>query len=140
MDTTTLIIVGVIALLVIIALYALAGRSRRVAQPVLQPLTPEARDRYVTKWDQIEARFVEAPQEAVQEADALVLALLAERGHPLAENRLPERVRMARRQAAKSGTEGMRRAILYYRAVVEEMARVPEKDLERLRQGRRETA
>jgi len=41
-----------------------------------------------------------APEEAVREADALALALLAERQHPLAENVLPKEMRRARRAAA----------------------------------------
>jgi hypothetical protein len=140
MDTTTVVIVGVIVLMVIIALVVLAGRSRQASRPILKPLTPEARDRYAAKWDQIESRFVEMPEEAVREADALVLALLGEREHPLADSRLPDGVRKARREAAHGGTEGKRLAILHFRAVVEEMARVPEVEREQLREGRRETA
>jgi hypothetical protein len=140
MDTTTVVIVGVVVLMVIIALFVLAGRSRRASVPTLRALTPEARDRYATKWDQIESRFVEMPEDAVREADALVLALLGEREHPLAESRLPEGVRKARREAARGGTEGKRLAILHYRAVVENMARVPEVEREQMREGRRETA
>jgi hypothetical protein len=140
MDTTTVVIVGVVVLMVIIALVVLAGRSRQAGRPTLKPLTPEARDRYAAKWDQIESRFIEMPEEAVREADALVLALLGEREHPLAESRLPDGVRKARREAARGGTEGKRLAILHYRAAVEEMAREPEVERELLRDGRRETA
>lgn len=140
MDTTTVVIVGVVVLMVIMALVVLARRSRQAGRPALKPLTPEARDRYAAKWDQIESRFIEMPEEAVREADALVLALLGEREHPLAESRLPHGVRKARREAARGGTEGKRLAILHYRAAVEEMARVPEVEREQLREGRRETA
>jgi hypothetical protein len=140
MDTTTVVIVGVVVLMVIIALVVLAGRSRRASRPTLKPLTPEACDRYAAKWNQIESRFVEMPEEAVREADALVLAILGEREHPLAESRLPDGVRKARREAARGGTEGKRLAILHYRAVVEEMSRVSEVEREQLREGRRETA
>ena len=138
MDTTSWVIVGLIAGLLIITLLALGRRSQPAPRVDLAPLTPEARDRYVTRWDQVESRFVEAPDEAVREADALVLALLGEREHPLAEKRLPEGVRKARREAARGGTESLRMAMLYYRAVMEEMARTPE--VERMREGRRETA
>ncbi|HYT12745.1 MAG TPA: hypothetical protein VEL12_08155 [Candidatus Nitrosopolaris sp.] len=138
MDTTSWVIVGVIAGLLIIALLAVSRRSRQLPRANLMPLTPEARDRYVVRWDQVESRFVEAPAEAVREADALVLALLGEREHPLAEKRLPEGVRKARREGARGGTESLRVAMLHYRAVIEEMARIPE--AERMREGRRETA
>lgn len=139
MDTTTLAILGVIALFVIIALVTLGGRSSRVSRPTLGPLTPEAQYRFATRWDQVESRFVETPKEAVGEADALVLALLSERQHPLAENRLPNGVRKARREAVRGSMEGLRVAMLEYRGVVEEMLRPPA-DRVRIREGRRETA
>ena len=138
MDTTSWVIVGLVVGLVIIALLALSRRSRPMPSANLRPLTPEARDRFVTRWDQVESRFIDAPEEAVREADALVLALLGEREHPLSEKSLPDGVRRARREGARRGTESQRMAILHYRAVVEEMARIPE--AERMREGRRETA
>src|SRR6266571_1996161 len=111
MDTTSWVIVGVIAGLLIIALLAVSRRSRQLPRANLMPLTPEARDRYVVRWDQVESRFVEAPAEAVREAG---------------------------REGARGGTESLRMAMLHYRAVIEEMARIPE--AERMREGRRETA
>jgi hypothetical protein len=130
MDITTLVIVGMAALVVIVMLVALGGQSRRVARPSLRPLAPEAIDRYAANWDRIESHFLDAPDEAVREADALALALLGEREHPLADDRLPADMLRARRAAAGKdgrGTEGLRRAMLHYRAVVEEMAGAPEK-------------
>jgi hypothetical protein len=138
MDTATFVIVGLI-LIVLIGLFALAGRSRGINRPALRPLTPEARDRYAAKWDQIESRFLEVPEEAVREADALVLAMLGELAHPLAENRLPDGVRKARREASRGGTEHMRLAILHYRSVVAEMGRITQEP-EHIAEGRRETA
>ena len=133
MDTMTLVIVGVIAVLLIIALIAMAGRSRREHRPSLTPLSPEARDRYAGSWDRLESRFIEAPSDAVREADALVLAMLGEVQHPLADDRLPNDMKRARREAAGGKTEGMRMAMLHYRAVMEDMAG-SEKDRERRRE------
>jgi len=85
-------------------------------------------ERYAAAWDRIKAHFMNAPEEAVCEADALVLALLAERQHSLAEDALPKEMRRARRAAAGKevrGTEGLRRAMLHYRAVIEQMAVSP---------------
>jgi hypothetical protein len=139
MDTATFVVVGLIALVVVIALFGLAGRSKGVTRPALRPLTPEARDRYAAKWDQIETRFLEGPEEAVREADALVLAMLGELGHPLGEKSLPGGVRKARREASRGGTEHLRLAILHYRSVVADMGRVREEP-ERITKGRREIA
>ena len=120
---------------------ALTGRTRRYSRPALKPLAPEAIDRYAASWDRIESHFIEAPEEAVREADALVLALLGEVEHPLADETLPNGLRRARRAAAGKevrGTEGLRRAMLYYRSVIEEMVGSA-KQREEV-QGRREIA
>ena len=127
MDTTAMVIVAVIVLLAIVALVLIGARSSRMRHPRLKPLTPEAQDRYASQWDRIEAKFVDSPDEAVKEADALMLAMLGEREHPLPEEKLPSRMRKARRLGAghegKGGTEGMRQALLHYRAVIEEYAK-----------------
>ena len=128
MQTSTLVILGVIVLLAIVALVLIAARSSRM-RPALKPLSAEAQDRYVSQWDRIEARFVDSPEEAVKEADALLLAMLGEREHPLAGEKLPRRMRKARDVATgrEAGTEGMRQALLHYRAVVEEYGRPTER-------------
>ena len=96
----------------------------------------------MTAWDRIEKRFLEAPREAVQEADSVVLALLGERSHPLGHDRLPRRLRQARRKLAEGQrrhrTEDLRRALLDYRAVFGETIGPVER--EQVTEGRRETA
>ena len=106
---------------------------------LLSPLTSEARDRYAARWDQIQSHFVEAPEEAVAQADALVLAVLGDCDHPLAEGQLPGRMRKARREASRAGTESLRIAMLDYQTVLEEVAGVPVR-VEPAGEGRRETA
>ena len=142
MSTTTVVILGVIVLAVIVIAVLVASRSGRMRRPALKPLAPESRDRYATQWDRIEAHFVDAPEDAVKEADALALALLGEREHPLAEERLPADMQKARRFATgregKGGTEGMRQGMLMYRSVIEEYARPA--DREQARDQRREIA
>jgi hypothetical protein len=121
MDLISWVIVGVVAFMVIMILLALTGRTRRYSRPTLVGLAPEAVDRFGASWDRIESHFMDAPEDAVREADALVMALLGEVEHPLAEDRLPHGVVRARRAAAGKevrGTEGLRRAMLYYRGVI----------------------
>ena len=141
MSTTTTVVLGIIILAVIVIALVMATRSGRMRRPALKTLSPESRERYVTQWDKVESRFVDSPGDAVREADALMLAMLGEREHPLAEEKLPANMRRARREATgkegKGGTEGMRLALLHYRAVIEEYAR-PEDRQET--QGRREVA
>src|SRR3977135_1407599 len=123
MDTTTLVIIGLALLVIVLMLVFMRGGSRRPRVKDLQPLSNESRDRYVTEWGRVEMRFVDAPEEAVREADGIVMAMLAERRHPLGERMLPEDVLVARKEASRRGdrTEGLRRAMLHYRAVMEKM-------------------
>ncbi|TMC82008.1 MAG: hypothetical protein E6I61_11245 [Chloroflexi bacterium] len=85
-------------------------------------------------------KFVEAPEQAVREAEALVMAMLRERGHPLTDRDLPAEVQRAHKlgYTSKDKTEGMRQAILHYRAVMERM--VGTEDQARREQRRREMA
>lgn len=139
-STTVLVVIGIIIVALIVIGLIVAARRGGVRRPSLKPLADESRERYVTQWDRVESKFVDSPDEAVKEADALLLALLGEREHPLAEEKLPATMRKARREAVgregKGGTEGMRQALLHYRAVIEEYAK-PE---ERESKGRRELA
>jgi hypothetical protein len=135
---TNLVIPTVLAAFVILAIIAMARRSRRTRRPLLSPLTSEARERYAARWDQIQSHFVEAPREAVAQADALVLAVLRDCDHPLAEGQLPGRMFRARREASRAGTESLRLAMLDYQTVLEEVADV-RAPVERAREGRRET-
>src|ERR1700675_882301 len=127
MSETALVIIG-LALLVIVLIVLLGGVGRGSGRVDLLPLGDESRDRYLVDWDRIEMRFVDAPEEAVREADALVISLLRERRHPLVTKRLPNELQEAREDASMEKgdrTEGMRRAMLHYRAVMEKMVGAP---------------
>ncbi|GAA0742021.1 hypothetical protein Drose_28280 [Dactylosporangium roseum] len=60
----------------------LRERERRHAALELRELEPEARTRYATAWEEIQARFLDDPAGAVRAADTLVTELIAERGYP----------------------------------------------------------
>src|SRR5437762_4256843 len=105
MDTTTIVVLGIIILAVIVIGLVMASRGR-MRGPALKALPPESRDRYVTQWDKIESRFVDSPDDAVREADALLLALLGEREHPLAEDKLPANMRRARCEGLRGQGRG----------------------------------
>ncbi|MHB8613213.1 MAG: hypothetical protein ACYDAL_12400 [Candidatus Dormibacteraceae bacterium] len=142
MSTTALVIIG-LALLVIVAILLFGGKGRSGRRIEMISLANESRDRYLADWDRIEMRFVDAPAEAVREADALVMSVLRERRHSLDERMLPGDVREARRDASigkGDQTEAMRRALLHYRVVMEKMVGAPVHPTERDREGRREMA
>jgi hypothetical protein len=142
MDTGSLVMILVVALVVVVLLLlirvAAAGRRMR---PHLRALAPESRERYVQEWDEIENKFVDSPEQSVREAEALVMSVLRERGHPLTERDLPNEVQRAHRlgYSSKDRTEGMRQAMLQYRSVLERM--VGQEDaMRREEQPRREMA
>jgi len=140
MDAGTLITILVIALVVVVLLFLLRAAEVSRRRPKLRPLAPDARDRYGSEWDEVEAKFVDSPEQALREAEALVMSVLRERGHPLTERDLPQEVKRAHRfgYASKDKTEGMRQALLQYRAVMERM--VGPEDQARREQRKRELA
>jgi hypothetical protein len=124
MDTGTLVMILVVALIVVVLLLLIrAATAGHRSRPRLQALPPESRERYISEWDEIENKFVDAPEQAVREAEALVMSVLRERGHPLTERDLPVEVQRAHRlgYSSKDRTEGMRQALLHYRGVMERM-------------------
>ncbi len=141
MQTGTLVTILIVALVVVVLLFLVraAGVGRR--RPQLRPLTSESRERYINEWDSVESRFVDSPEQAVREAEALVMSVLRERGHPLTERDLPAEVQRAHRlgYSSKDKTEGMRQALLNYRVVVERMVG-PEDQVRRDAERRREMA
>lgn len=140
MDTQTLVVIGVIALAVVVLLLIVRAAGSRRRTPRLRPLTADARERYISDWDEIEAKFVDAPEQAVREAEALVTAVLRDRSHPLTERDLPSDMQRARRlsYSSRNKTEAMRQAMLHYRAVMERMVGSTEDG--RRDSGRRELA
>ncbi|MEH1130462.1 hypothetical protein [Micromonospora sp. CPCC 206061] len=112
----------------------LRERERRHAGLELKELSPESRQQYNTDWEEIQARFVEAPDEAVRAADELVSRLIAERGYPndsYEEQVATLSVEHARTlghyrdaheiylesERGEASTERLRQALVHYRAL-----------------------
>lgn len=51
-----------------------------------RPLTAEQRESYVARWGGLQERFVDAPRDAVGQAERLLAALAADRGFPAADS------------------------------------------------------
>jgi hypothetical protein len=49
----------------------------------LKELDPATRERHMQSWSQTQARFVDAPAEAVRDADRLVGQVMTDRGYPM---------------------------------------------------------
>jgi hypothetical protein len=115
-------------------------RAHRVHSLHLQTLTSSDRARFVTAWEQVQTHFVDRPAGAVAEADQLVGEVMAARGYPVGdfEQRaadisvdhpvVTQNYREAHAIAlnhfnGKATTEDLRRAMIHYRALFEELVR-----------------
>jgi hypothetical protein len=104
----------------------------------IRSLSPAARERYRDEWHQAEVRFVSDPRDAARAAERVVFRILDERGYPVdgdSEEQAahvaadyPEVVERFRHGHAMlenidgaQGTENLRRAMLDFRAVFEEV-------------------
>ena len=119
----------------------LIAREKRVEKLKIIPLSPADGERFRTAWAAIQSRFVDSPKEAVVEADALVRDLMVKRGYPAGvfesraadisvdHPRVVETYRSARAIAIRdhqgqASTEELRQAVVYYRALFDELLEV----------------
>lgn len=116
----------------------LESRARRVGMLELRELPQDDRDRFAQRWREAQARFVDEPAPAVAEASGLVKEVLGARGYPIGDfdrraadisvdhPTVVENYREARQIALASErgqafTEDLRRAMVLYRALFEEL-------------------
>ena len=117
---------------------ALAARERRVEKFHIHTLPPGERDRYASRWHEVQARFVDDPAASIQEADRLVSDVMIARGYPMADfDRRAEDISVdhpevvknyrmahaiaARQEEGQASTEDLRRALVYYRDLCDEL-------------------
>jgi len=113
---------------------ALTERAERREQFDVTPLPPEKRELYAASWREVQARFVDAPADAVQEADVLVAKVMRDCGYPVDgfddrsdfvsvdHPHLAEDYRAAHRVAVadtggKVSTEDRRKAMVHFRSL-----------------------
>ncbi|MET8896812.1 hypothetical protein [Streptomyces albogriseolus] len=123
----------------------LSERVERHGSLQVRPLEPAERERYEARWTAAQERFVDAPREAVAEADRLIAELAGTRGFPAGGQyeeqvaalsvhhahhvegyRRVHRVAQAHPDGAHDGadgTEDMREAMVEARALFEELVR-----------------
>lgn len=112
----------------------LAARQERHERLDIRPLDPQLRLRYADEWRTIQARFVDDPEAAFEEADRLVEDVMAERGYPVGDvdrqmadlsvehSDVVAHYREAHEVAqelvlGRTTTEGLRRGMVHYRAL-----------------------
>jgi len=116
----------------------LEARVEHVESLDIRPLSEEQRERFAQAWQRTQAKFVDEPAAAVQEADQLVKKIMEAKNYPVAnfEQRAadisvdyPDLVANYRdmREIIDNGepeefnTEDMRQAMIHCRALVEEL-------------------
>jgi hypothetical protein len=117
----------------------LAERAERREKLDIRPLPDDARARYLARWNEIQGRFVDRPQVAVVEADDLVTQVMRDRGYPVDDfesqsdlvsvdhPHIVQKYRVAhgiytRATNGETSTEDLRRAVVAYRDLFEELA------------------
>jgi len=116
----------------------LSARMKHRQELEIQPVSPETADRYALEWQDVQARFVDQPNEAVKDADRLVTRLMQERGYPtedfeqrvadvsvdhpnVVDNYRGAHTVWVSNEQGKAGTEDLRRAMVRYRSLFEEL-------------------
>jgi hypothetical protein len=119
----------------------LKERENRVARLNITPLAPAEAARFTQAWNAMQGRFVDNPKGAVSEADHLVRELMVKRGYPMAdfERRAADisvdhprvvaayraaQVIAARDERGEADTEELRKAVVHYRTLFDELLEV----------------
>ena len=121
----------------------LKAREKRVERFTIIPLSPSEAARFSQAWADLQGRFVDNPKGVVIQADQLVRELMLKRGYPMAdfERRAADisvdypavvdhyRTAQAiavRDQRGEADTEELRKAVVHYRALFDELLEVRE--------------
>jgi hypothetical protein len=119
----------------------LKAREKRVEHLTITPLAPAEAARFSQAWSALQGRFVDNPKGVVVQADQLVRELMLKRGYPMGdfERRaadisvdhpaVVEHYRAAQAIAARdergeADTEELRKAVVHYRVLFDEMLEV----------------
>ena len=110
----------------------LRDKAARRDQLDIRPLRAEARERYADEWALVQEGFVDEPGDSVDQADALVVRVMRERGYPIDDfetrtdmaavdhpdvvehYRAAHKIRTANR-TGDADTEALRVAVVHYR-------------------------
>ena len=123
----------------------LAAREKRVEGLDIVALSPADATKFRQAWVAIQSRFVDDPKASVVEADHLVYDLMAKRGYPMGDferraadisvdhpavvsNYRAARAIALRDDRSEANTEELRKAVVHYRALFQDLLEVRESE------------
>jgi hypothetical protein len=121
----------------------LKAREMRVEHLTITPLAPTEAARFRQAWNTLQGSFVDNPKGVVVQADQLVRELMLKRGYPMGdferraadisvdhpavvENYRVAQAIAARDERGEADTEELRKAVVHYRVLFDEMLDVRE--------------
>jgi len=121
----------------------LKGREKRVERLEIIPLAPSEAARFSEAWQALQGRFVDNPKGVVVQAEQLVRELMEKRGYPMGDferragdisvdhpdvvaNYRSAQAIAVREQRGSADTEELRKAVVHYRALFDELLEVRE--------------
>jgi hypothetical protein len=116
----------------------LVNRQERVEHFAIRPLSADQRDLFSQQWHDLQEAFVDTPGRAVTKADNLVVEVMRERGYPVTnfeqrasdlsvhhasfvQNYRAARDVADRHRRGGATTEELRRAMVYYREMFDDL-------------------
>jgi hypothetical protein len=119
----------------------LREREKRVEGFAITTLTPSEAARFAQAWNTLQGRFVDNPNGVVVQADHLVYELMQKRGYPMGDferraadisvdhpsvvaNYRAARAIALRDERGEADTEDLRKALVHYRALFDELLEV----------------
>lgn len=120
----------------------LQRREKRVARMQIRPLGDADRNRFASAWRSVQAGFVDDPGGSLTQANRLLTEVMAARGYPLGDfDECAANISVnhsvavadyrdahdiaARCERGEAGTEDIRRALVQYRALLEDLLAAP---------------
>jgi len=121
----------------------LKAREKRVERLEILPLAPSEAARFTEAWRALQGRFVDNPKGVVVQAEQLVRELMEKRGYPMGDferragdisvdhpdvvaNYRSAQAIALRDQKGTADTEELRKAVVHYRALFDELLQVRE--------------
>ena len=131
----------------------LKAREKRVERLEILPLAPSEAARFTEAWRALQSRFVDNPKGVVVEAEQLVRELMEKRGYPMGDferragdisvdhpdvvaNYRSAQAIALRDQKGTADTEELRKAVVHYRALFDELLEVREPKQELIEEKR----